>query len=161
VNFDQAFEKLIGHEGGYQSPEQAVARNDPGGETNWGISKRSYQEIDIAALTINGAKEIYLRDYWKPAGCDLVPDALRFDLFDMAVNSGVRTAIKTMQKAVFTEPDGMLGPHTRMGISLISTDAFLRRFNGFRLFAMTEMGNWPQAGRGWARRIASNLVGAA
>jgi lysozyme family protein len=158
VNFDASFEQLIGHEGGYLSAEQATAQGDPGGETKYGISKRSYPAVDISSLTLDQAKAIYARDYWTPAGCDLVPDAMRLDLFDMAVNSGVQAAIKTMQSAVFANPDGVIGPKTRMGVSMISSDAFRRRFNGYRLFAMTDMKNWPQAGRGWARRIAANLL---
>ena len=158
MDFDEAFERLIGHEGGYQSPEQAAARNDSGGETNYGISKRSYPDLDIKALTLADAKAIYLRDYWDKAGCGSVPKAIRFDLFDTAVNAGVTTAVKMLQKAVFAEPDGIIGPHTRMGIVTMQPDCLIRRFNGLRLFAMTELPNWPQAGRGWARRIAANLM---
>ena len=84
MNFDAAFLKLLGHEGGYVNHKA-----DPGGETNFGISKRSYPGEDIKGMTVERAKFIYHRDYWGPAGCDAVPDGLRFDLFDMAVNSGV------------------------------------------------------------------------
>ena len=37
MNFDQAFERLIGHEGGYVNHP-----DDPGGETKFGITKRTY-----------------------------------------------------------------------------------------------------------------------
>jgi lysozyme family protein len=39
MNFDEAFSRLLGHEGGYVDNPK-----DPGGETNWGISKRSYPD---------------------------------------------------------------------------------------------------------------------
>ena len=51
MNFDAAFERLIGHEGGYVSAEQAKRNNDPGGETKYGISKRTYPGVDIASLS--------------------------------------------------------------------------------------------------------------
>ena len=54
MNFDLAFDRLIGHEGGYVDNPA-----DPGGETNWGISKRSYPNINIKTLTRDGAKEMY------------------------------------------------------------------------------------------------------
>jgi lysozyme family protein len=50
-------------------------------------------------MTLERAKTIYKRDYWGPAGCDTVPDGIKFDLFDMAVNSGVKPAVRTLQKA--------------------------------------------------------------
>ncbi len=36
MDFDQAFERVIGHEGGYVNDPR-----DPGGETRYGISRRS------------------------------------------------------------------------------------------------------------------------
>jgi lysozyme family protein len=32
------------------------------------------------------------------------------------------------------------------------------RFNGARLQYMTDLKTWPSFGKGWARRIASNLM---
>jgi lysozyme family protein len=158
VDFDEAFEKLIGHEGGYQSAEQAVEHRDSGGETKFGISKREYPELDIAALTLEDAKAIYLRDYWNKVGCDSVPEAVRFSLFDTAVQSGQSLAIKTLQQAVFANPDGVIGQNTRSGIAVMQPDCLIRRFNGLRLLFLTEQPNWPQMGRGYARRIATNLL---
>ena len=153
MNFDEAFERLIGHEGGYVNDP-----NDPGGETKYGISKRSYPGEDIPGVNLGRAMEIYRRDFWGPAGCDAVPDAIKFDLFDMAVNSGVKVAVKTLQSTVFATPDGILGPRTLMGINTMQPDCLIRRFNGLRLEFMTGLKNWPEHGKGWARRIAANLL---
>lgn len=153
MDFDSAFERLRGHEGGYVNDPR-----DPGGETKFGISKRSYPAEDIRNLTIERAKAIYLHDFWGPAGCDAVPDALRFDLFDMAVNSGVRAAVKTLQKAAGETEDGILGPLTIQAVSSMPASRLLARFNGARLAFMAELVTWPSFGRGWARRIASNLM---
>lgn len=154
MNFDEAFEKLIGHEGGY-----TAGVGDPGGETKYGISKRSYPGEDIKNLTLDRAKAIYRRDYWGPAGCDAVPDAVRFDLFDMAVNSGVKTAVKTLQAVVGEIEDGIIGPRTLQAISSMPAMRLCARFNGHRLAFMADLANWPAHGRGWARRIATNLKG--
>ena len=153
MNFDQAFETLIGHEGGYVNDPR-----DPGGETKYGISKRAYPGEDIAGMTLERARELYRRDYWGPAGCDAVPDVVKFDLFDMAVNSGVKTAIRTLQRAVGTEPDGVLGPVTLQAIQSMHAARLVARFNGHRLQFMSSLPTWPAFGRGWANRIAKNLM---
>ncbi|HRH28260.1 MAG TPA: glycosyl hydrolase 108 family protein [Aquabacterium sp.] len=152
MNFDQAFERLIGHEGGYVNDPR-----DPGGETKFGISKRSYPAEDIKGLTLERAKAIYRRDFWGVAGCDAVPDAMKFDLFDMAVNSGPVTAIKTLQRSVGVTPDGLLGPITLQALNSTPAPRLVARFNGHRLDFMTDLKTWPVFGKGWAKRVASNL----
>lgn len=152
MNFEQSFERLIGHEGGYSNNPA-----DPGGETNFGISKRAYPMENIRGMTLARAKTIYLRDYWGPAGCDAVPDGLKFDLFDMAVNSGVTTAIRTLQNSVGARADGIIGPKTLQAINSIPAPRLVARFNGWRLAFMANTPQWDTFGRGWARRIAANL----
>ena len=155
MNFDQAFEKMIGHEGGYVNNPR-----DPGGETNFGISKRSYPGEDIRAMTLAHSKELYKRDYWGPAGCDAAPDGIKFDLFDMAVNSGVKAAIRAVQTAAGETVDGVLGARTLQAIQNMPPARLVARFNGARLAYMADASGWPAFGRGWARRIASNLMDA-
>ena len=157
MNFDDAFEQLIGHEGGYVNDPV-----DPGGETKFGISKRAYPGEDIPSMTLDRAKLIYRRDYWGPAGCDAVPDGVRFDLFDMAVNSGVRAAVKTVQRAVGETPDGILGPKTLQAIGSMPAARLVARFNGWRISYITAQPDvwWSRFGRGLMNRIAANLRGA-
>lgn len=80
-NFDKAFALTIGVEGGHSNDPR-----DPGGETQYGISKRYHPNIDIKNLTLDGAKEIYLKEYWLPAGCDATPYPMDICLFDSQVN---------------------------------------------------------------------------
>jgi lysozyme family protein len=152
MNFDQAFERVIGHEGGYVNNPA-----DPGGETNFGISKRSYPMENIRGMTLERAKAIYQRDYWGPAGCDAVPDAVKFDLFDTAVNSGVTTAIRLLQNAAGVSADGVLGPVTLQAVNALGGSRVMARFNGWRLAFMANTPQWETFSRGWARRIAGNL----
>jgi lysozyme family protein len=153
MNFDAAFERLVGHEGGYVNHPA-----DPGGETKYGISKSSYPREDIRGMTLARAKEIYRRDYWGPAGCDAVPDAIKFDLFDAAVNSGVRQGVKFLQGAVGATQDGVLGPKTLQALGSTPPERLVMRFNALRLLFMAELTTWPSFGRGWARRVAQNLL---
>jgi lysozyme family protein len=152
--FDQCFDKLISHEGGYVNDPR-----DPGGETKYGISKRSYPQVDIKALTLEAAKEIYKRDYWDRAQCDKLPPALAYLLFDAAVNSGIGQAIRLLQRALNLADDGILGPLTLATVQRVDPEAVCARFLGQRLEFMAKLSAWEAFGRGWARRIADQLKG--
>jgi len=130
--------------GGYISPDKAARIGDPGGETKWGISKRSYPDLDIAALTREQAVEIYFRDYWNSATaklllktnqrayCDALPWPLNFAHFDCTVNVGNRKvaldgtlvrhgrANAILQRAAGVEDDGYIGPVTLAAIARMS-----------------------------------------
>lgn len=165
MDFDQAFERLRGHEGGF-TQDTRDRGNWTGGEvgkgvckgTKFGISAAAYPGEDIQNLTLERAKELYRRDYWGPAGCDGVPPAVKFDLFDFAVNSGVRTAVKCLQRAVGETPDGILGPLTLQAVQSMPPLRLVARFNGARLMHLADVPTWPAYGRGWARRVAANLL---
>jgi len=153
VTFDQVFDKLINHEGGY-----VFNPHDPGGETKFGISKRSYPHLDIHSLTLADAKTIYKRDFWDRAQCDKLHPDLAFELFDGAVNSGIGQAIRWLQRAVGVADDGVVGPLTLASINRENdTSAIRARYNGHRLDFMTRLSTWDVFGKGWARRIAFNL----
>ena len=153
MNFDQCFAVLIEHEGGSVND-----RRDPGGETRYGISKRSYPGEDIAGMTLERAKMIYRRDYWGPSGCDAMPDAAKIQVFDMAVNSGVSAAIRTVQRAIGTTPDGILGPLTLQALQSMPASRFIARFNAQRLVLMAGLSSWPAFSRGWVLRVADQLM---
>ncbi len=86
-----------------------------------------------------------------------MPEALRFDLFDMAVNSGPRMAVTMLQRVVGETQDGILGPRTLQAVQSMPAPRLRARFNGLRLAFMAELPTWPAFGRGWAKRIAANL----
>lgn len=152
MNFDAAFSLLISptYEGGYSNDP-----HDPGGETKFGISKRSYPHLDIKSLTREQVKPLYKKDFWGPAGCDGVPSELKYPLFDFAVNSGPETAVKTLQKRIGVVVDGHIGPITLMEISLWNPQTLALALCFDRLMFMTDLKNWPYAGKGWSRRICS------
>ena len=87
-----------------------------------------------------------------------MPDGAKFDLFDTAVNSGVNAAIRILQKTVGETADGVLGPRTLQAVQSMPAERLSRWFNARRLLAMTDMPTWPAHGKGWARRVAANLL---
>lgn len=86
---------------------------DPGGLTNFGISRRAYPDLDIRNLTVDGALDIYHRDYWLKASCDKLPYPLDLLVFDTAVNEGIAESITTLQRAAGITVDGEYGPDTQ------------------------------------------------
>lgn len=153
MDFDAAFERLMKLEGGFHD-----GANDPGGKTKWGISQRSYPDEDIANLTLARAKEIYRRDYWEQSRALEMPSAIQFDVFDMFVNSSPRDTFRTLQRAVGAKEDGIIGPKTLAAVRTMHPLALKMAFNAQRLVFMTGLRNWPFFSRGWARRVASNLL---
>ena len=154
MNFDRAFELVIGHEGNYVNDP-----NDPGGETKYGISKRSYPKEDIKHLTLDRAKVIYFTDFWNKIPPE-VPEKLRFHVFDFAVNSGVAVSISYLQKLLGIADDGIVGPVTKAALKQIN-DRYVAyyaiQYNLNRLQFMMTLKNWPHHGKGWTRRIIENI----
>lgn len=151
ITFDEAFDRLIGHEGFY-----TPGIGDPGGETKFGISKRSYPYLEIQNLTLQQAKVIYRRDFWDPLGADAHP-AIRFQAFDYAVNSGISTAIRKLQQVIGVADDGIFGPRSRAALAAMPVSDVLMCYLAARIEFMTKLKDWPHYGAGWANRIAGNL----
>lgn len=107
MSFERALAFTLPYEGGLINDP-----NDPGGLTNFGISQRSYPSLDIKNLTIEDAKAIYERDFWKAACCDQLPENIGIAVFDTAVNQGVGVAVRLLQLAVGVDVDGNVGPKT-------------------------------------------------
>ncbi len=110
--FNAAVRTVLAHEGGYVSDPA-----DPGGETKYGISKRAYPDLDIAALSQAQAIAIYEKDWWDRYGYGRLPDAVGAKLFDLAVNMGAVPAHELLQRTCTDcgEPvavDGRVGPLT-------------------------------------------------
>lgn len=164
MNFDTAFERLIGHEGGF-SDDPKDPGNWTGGRpglgkllgTKYGIAANTYPDLDIKALTLDQAKAIYRRDWWDKIHADQLPGAVAFQLWDFAVNAGITRAVISLQRAVGVADDGRLGPRTVAAVNAAPAPDVLARFNAERLEFYASLSTWQTYGKGWARRVAGNL----
>lgn len=129
ITFQQALDQLLKSEGGYVNDP-----NDPGGETNLGISKRAYPDLDIASLTPESVAPIYKRDYWDKIDGDLLTSPLNYIAFDCAVNQGVSAAK-----------------------SILATTVVPTRFVQTRLDRYRQSKHWGTFGAGWASRLVDVL----
>ncbi len=146
--FETVVAFVLEQEGGYVDDPR-----DPGGETKWGISKRSYPELAIADLTRDAAIAIYRRDFWEPHRFGELPPALALACFDAGVNQGPQRAVRWLQKALELDPDGVVGPETINRAMLAPLGATLRALTAERGFAYGCLGTFPAFGRTWMRRL--------
>lgn len=131
VNFEDIIVKVLHHEGGYVNDPK-----DPGGETNFGIAKRSHPDVDIKNLTEQKAKAIYKEHYWDRNKVESLPENLRHIYFDMCVNQGKGRAVKIIQrsanaKGANLKVDGGLGPKTLAAIN--DSNVELERVRAYRM----------------------------
>lgn len=157
MNFDQAFTKLLGHEGGYSNHP-----DDPGGETMWGITLKVARANgyvgEMRDMPQAVAKAIAKALYWDKVHADSLPVQVRYSAFDVAYNSGPLAAIKLLQRALGVEADGILGPKTLEAAAKADAVRLAARLNAHRLLLMTDLNNWQSFGKGWSRRVANNIL---
>ena len=157
-------ERIVGHEGGF-SDDPKDPGNWTGGKigvgllkgTKWGIAANTYGHLDIPNLTVADAAKIYRTDFLGLLGADRYEDGVAFQLLDFAVNSGPRRALIEVQKAVGVAADGKVGPVTLAALERRSESDLIMLTLAQRIDFLTARDNWPDAGRGWMRRIARNL----
>lgn len=139
-------EAILKDEGGY-----VFDRADPGGETKYGISKRAYPKEDIKNLTPARALEIYTRDYWERAGTDSLPCSLAYCVFDFGVNAGVSRSVKTLQRVLQTQQNGILDQGVLNKILKMDQAKLCREFTLARM-RFYEGLQKPKYLKGWQAR---------
>jgi lysozyme family protein len=154
-SFDESFDALIGNEGGYSNNPK-----DPGGETMWGVTARVARAAGYTGamkdLPRETAKAIAQRLYWDPLKLDLFDARVAFQIFDANYNGG--HPVIWMQGASGAKVDGLLGPATIAAVQATDPLRFMLRWNALRLRYFTSLNTWLTFGKGWANRIANNLM---
>lgn len=88
--FEDAFEAVVGVEGGYSNNP-----DDSGGPTKYGVTqavaRRHGYEGDMRDYPLEAAHAVYRADYWdllKLDDVDALSDQIALEMFDTAVNTG-------------------------------------------------------------------------
>lgn len=159
MNFEQAFDVLLGHEGGFVDH-----KDDPGGATRYGITEAVARAHGYAGpmrdLPLAVARGIARTAYWDKVRADELPAALRYVVFDGAYHSGSAQSVKWLQRALGVADDGVIGPKTLQAVAAADARALLMRLLSVRLRFLTGLKTWPAFGKGWARRIADLMEAA-
>ncbi len=152
--FNIFIEIILRHEGGWVHD-----LDDWGGETNFGITKRRYPDLDIKNLTLDKAKQIYYNDFYLPMNLHYIEsDLLALHIFDMGINAGPKTAIKLLQGILNgCDDDGTIGPVTAQALSYAMvttkvTEAYIaRRIE--RYYEVSLLRNNQKYLKGWINRV--------
>lgn len=150
--FDDAFQVLIGVEQGYVV--------DDGGPTMYGVTQAVARAHgftgDMHDLPLDLAKSIAKAQYWDVYHCDELDPRIGFQVFDAAYNGG--HPVQWLQQASGAVADGSFGPATLAAVKATDPSKLIARFDAYRLQYMCDLNVWPTYGKGWARRIADNLL---
>lgn len=147
--------------------------NDPGGETNRGITDRldgkidglvdldgdGEGDVDIKGLTEAEAKQVYKRRFWDKMQGDKIESQLIANiLFDGYVNCGAN-GIKMMQRILNQKDDGVIGPKTLQAINGADEILLYNRYKIERIKYYQDLAERKPALkvflRGWMNRIQS------
>lgn len=132
---------------------------DAGGETKFGIAKNANPDINIKAMTLNQAMEIYFTRYWLPLSCDSFESPVAISLFDAAVNHGTSAAAKMLQRAVGATPDGQIGNKTISATKLCNPleicDKILKSREDLFRSIVSRKPEQVKFLKGWLNRVAS------
>lgn len=148
--------------GGDKSGGYTKDPKDLGGETKWGISKRSHPALNIKGLTFLDAVNIYKNEYWNDKYDYITDTALAFKLFDMGVLKGPNSAIKVAQKAIkkcgkTIKVDGVFGNITLAALNdcdaTILYNTYIEMLKGNFVLITLLRPSQKKYLKGWLRRL--------
>lgn len=157
MSFENALAKTLGFEGGISNHPL-----DSGGLTKWGVTQRTYDNYrrttgrefrPVTDMDDVEMRAIYREDYWDPIHGDELPERLAECVFDMAVNSGVSAAKKTLQRAVGVQVDGVIGRQTIEAARLVPPLLFLKRRAGYIQDIVRNNPSQVEFLEGWVNRL--------
>ncbi len=161
--FDPCLAFTLAQEGGW-----ADNPADPGGATMAGLTmpdllhwNREATPADLRAMPADLVSALYRALYWQPVrGWDLWP-GLDLLTFDAAVNTGVGTAVKQLQRRLGVTVDGGLGPVTAAAAAKYPNHALLLAIlHNDHVNAYRVMGNFATFGVGWLARADRRFTAA-
>ena len=146
-------EIILKYEGGYVFDKQ-----DPGGETKYGISKKAFPETDIKNLTLEEAKKIYKDKYWDKINGDALPYHIALSVFDFSVNAGTGMASLVLQKCLCVLADGHIGGKTVRSAAETDKITIINKYAVERVMFYTSLPTFKTYGHGWVARTLSTLT---
>jgi lysozyme family protein len=153
-DFKECLDLVLKSEGGWVDNP-----NDPGGETNLGVTKAVWEEYighpvkTMKTLTKDDVAPLYEQKYWRPCYGEVLPRGLDFVVFSMGVNAGPGRSIKLLQSSIGCVPDGVIGPATRTLIFVSNSANLIAKFSETRREYYRSLKTFPIFGKGWLSRV--------
>lgn len=176
ADFNKSFSHVMKWEGGYVNDP-----DDIGGETYKGISRKYWPEwsgwsvVDMMknergfpqSLDDNNElqdliKEFYQVNFWnRIRGNEIINQDIAEDIFDFAVNAGVKTSSKLAQLASGSNPDGIIGKKSIDALNSCNEELFVSKFALNKIAKYVAICNKRKSSRkfffGWVRRVMEGL----
>jgi lysozyme family protein len=136
---------------------KGILTRDGGGLTRFGISSRAYPKEDIANMTAERAKALFVRDYWKPLKLDgVTSQGVAESIFDFAVNAGLSRSRSTVRQVTGAKRTGAMTALDVIEINSIDPKKFMVAFGLARsAFYKRLAANDPTLAKylkGWLKR---------
>jgi lysozyme family protein len=161
-NLPKSLQYLYVSEGGYSNDA-----HDPGGPTKLGVIQSEYDAYrrhrslparSVRYIEMPEVEEIYKFQYWDRVRGDELPSGVDYIVFDDAVNTGPRQAIKNLQRALNKlgnelVVDGVLGLLTMTAIKDADSARLIQRYALTRMSFYRAIPGWRYFGIGWTHRL--------
>ncbi len=165
-NWQQAFEQMLASEGGFTADERDDGNKLPDGRkgsTMLGVTQYNWEQHvghqvthdDMRKLTAVDVEPLYKKKYWDVVQGDKLPNGIDYLVFDMGVNAGPGRAIKLLQAAVGTTPDGGLGPVTLAAVWAADPVVLIEKFSQEKEAFYRGLEKFTVYGEGWLNRVAA------
>lgn len=153
-------------------------RDDKGGQTIYGITRRNHPELKIwnsidqlptirekkayraSEEEMEEVRMIYYRKYYRKLQCDYFNDEnLALQLFDFGVNAGISTAAKLLQEVLGVTKDGIVGEQTvhTANVQKKVCEKYKTKRKQYYM-AVSKKGNNAKYLKGWLRRVDGTKI---
>jgi len=153
-DFKECLELVLKSEGSWVNNP-----NDPGGETNLGVTKRVWEEYvghpveSLKNLTKEDVAPLYEQKYWRPTYCEVLPRGLSLLIFSMGINAGPGRGVKLLQSCIGCVADGVIGPRTMELIKSANVADLIQKYSNARRDYYKSLKTFSIFGKGWLSRV--------
>ncbi len=158
-NFLPCLHEVLGLEGGYSDDPR-----DPGGPTNFGITRAGWASVckvpissvtaeDMQRLTLSEAASVYRKFYWNAMCCEDMARGVDLMVFQFGVNAGIDTSAQVLQQICAVTTDGIIGPITLAAARHIVPVTLINRLAKQQIECYQGFSEWDVFGAGWVNRV--------
>jgi lysozyme family protein len=165
-NFNKSLEHILNAEGGFTADSKDPGNHLPDGRagcTNMGVTQTAWEEYvghkvsiaDMQGLTKEQVGKFYKNKYWDRVQADALPTGIDFLATSFAINAGVGSSAKLLQKCINAVPDGMIGPRTLQVIAGVDSKELIEKFSEAKEQYYKSLKLFSLYGHGWLNRVES------
>ena len=168
-NWNEFFEMLIHHEGGFSDDVRDSGNKEDGhgnqGSTMLGVTAYNWAKWTgkpapkdvMRKLTKEDVKPLYKKNYWDTCSCDDLPSGLDISIADLSVNAGKSRASKILQRILGVFQDGAIGKQTLTAVANFDPQELVEKYYDGREGFYKSLNDYKIYGKGWSRRNKETL----